>query len=126
LDSLVRIEPYQWVTSDFLRKFFHARFLVIRAGCGAPVGRLAPPSTPPALFDAAILSELRSGIFSFNLSLIVRQSQPRHHEVAARFWQEIVGNSDPRICGDGERRPDAVTAIELASLALSDQRRDEC
>jgi len=49
--------------------------LVIRAGCGAPVGRLAPPSTPPALFDAAILSELRSGIFSFNLSLIVRQSQ---------------------------------------------------
>jgi hypothetical protein len=25
LDSLVRIETYQWVTSDFLRNFFHAR-----------------------------------------------------------------------------------------------------
>jgi hypothetical protein len=27
--------------------------------------------------------------------------KPFHHEAAARFWQENVGNSDSRISGDG-------------------------
>ena len=57
LDSLVRIETYQWVTSDFLLKFFDGRFLVIRAACAAPVGRFAPLSTPPAPADGTILSK---------------------------------------------------------------------
>jgi hypothetical protein len=68
LDSLVRIEPFQWVTSDFLREVFCARFLVIKA-----VGRFAPLSTPAA--DGAIFPESRSEIFSFNLSPVVRQCQ---------------------------------------------------
>jgi hypothetical protein len=52
--------------------------------------------------------------------------KPRHPEAVARFWQEIVGNSDPRIDGDGVAAPDAVDrvrAIASPSLALSDQRR---
>jgi hypothetical protein len=28
LDSLVRIETYQWVTRDFQERFFHAAFVV--------------------------------------------------------------------------------------------------
>jgi hypothetical protein len=30
LDSLVRIETFQWVTCDSLRKFFHARPWVVK------------------------------------------------------------------------------------------------
>jgi hypothetical protein len=66
LDSLVRIEPFQWVTGDFLRKFFSCPFPVFRAALAGPVGRCASLSMPPSRCGDPIVSRLASESLSFN------------------------------------------------------------
>jgi hypothetical protein len=99
LDSLVRIETFQWVTSDVLRKFFRARFLVITAAYAATVGRFVLLSTPP---DGKIFSGVDFRDFLLQSepgrSLVLKRFD---HATAACLWQDIVGDSDSRISGDG-------------------------
>jgi hypothetical protein len=59
----------------FSAELFSCPFLVVRAVCAAPVGRLARLSTPPALSGGAMSPESTSGILLFNLSPVVRQSR---------------------------------------------------
>jgi hypothetical protein len=83
LDSLVRIEPFQWVTSDFLRNFFHARsWSLRRARRFLSGGSLRRPS-PPSQCDSEILSSIRARYFAGPIAL--------DHETVTRFWQENVG-----------------------------------
>src|SRR5262249_47763995 len=101
LDSLVRIETFQRVTGDFLRKFFCTPFRVKRSG-----GRRSSRAIRVTVHTVFPIGQLDiPGVrvldfVSFNPG-VLRQSRSLDHEAVSVFWQEIVGNSDSQIEGDG-------------------------
>ncbi len=54
LDSLVQIEPFQWVTSDFREKFFCPLFWPVEPALAASVGRFASRPCPTSVFPSRL------------------------------------------------------------------------
>jgi hypothetical protein len=101
LDSLVRIQTYQWVTSDFLRNFFHARsWSSDRVEPLLSDGRSAVHTTRAIRRQDIPGVEIK--ILSFNLRPVVRQSQSpsilRPLTVSGKILSVILIS---RIQGDG-------------------------
>jgi hypothetical protein len=106
LDSLVRIETYQWVTSDFWWKYFCTPFPAVWAARAPPVGRFAAVHAARSIPRQDVLGVDVNDCLLQSRPVVRQSRSPSIHPAgAACFWQENVGNYDSWIDGDGWTAP---------------------